>query len=229
MKLSFSGFENVLEIVPGQISVLQIESIQLFTRVCQSIFGLGESEVLESFSLWSDDGKELSKKNSFLSIVDPFNLPWRDRGLISALYDQVEQYMKEDDEIRRQIEMNRQEFEHLVGDLSLRFNAHYSFGLEWSMHQSLKAYSFGINRSDSISLFDNLIRFIEFIHDICYRRVLLFVNLEKFLTKNELLELEYQLFFHNLPALFLVQGNEDIYLPNSKKLFIDQEFFEILL
>ena len=101
MKLSFSGFENVLEIVPGQISVLQIESIQLFTRVCQSIFGLGESEVLESFSLWSDDGKELSKKNSFLSIVDPFNLPWRDRGLISALYDQVEQYMKEDDEIIR--------------------------------------------------------------------------------------------------------------------------------
>ena len=85
MKLSFSGFENVLEIVPGQISVLQIESIQLFTRVCQSIFGLGESEVLESFSLWSDDGKELSKKNSFLSIVDPFNLPWRDRGLISAV------------------------------------------------------------------------------------------------------------------------------------------------
>ena len=125
--------------------------------------------------------------------------------------------------------MNRQEFERLVVDLSLRFNAHYSFGLEWSLHQSLKACSFGINRSDSVSLFDNLIRFIEFIHDICYRRVLLFVNLEKFLTKNELLELEYQLFFHNLPALFLVQGNEDIYLRNPRKLFIDQEFFEILL
>lgn len=71
MKLSFSGFENVLEIVPGQISVLQIESIQLFTRVCQSIFGLGESEVLESFSLWSDDGKNYLRRIVFFLLSTP--------------------------------------------------------------------------------------------------------------------------------------------------------------
>lgn len=228
MKLSFSGFENALEIIPGRISVLQIESVSLFTRVCQSLVCSEDDEILESFSLWNDEGKELSGKNSFLSIVDPFKLPWRDRSLTSALYKKIDEYMKEDDEIRNQIEAAHQEFECLISDLSLRLNASYSFGLEWGIGQSLKAYSFGINRSDSITLFDNLIRFIEFLHDICYKRILLFVNIEKFLTENELLELESQLFFHNLPALLLVQGNKEIHLSNSRKMFIDQEFFEIL-
>lgn len=228
MKLSFSGFENVLEITPGRVSVLQIESVSLFARVCQSLICLKENEAPEPFSLWDDDGKELSSKKSFLSIVDPFNLPWRDRGLLSALFEQIDERMREDEIIRRQIEATHQQFEHLVNNLSLRLNANYSFGLEWDMTQSLKAYSFGIDRSDSISLFDNLIRFIEFVHDICYKKVLLFVNLEKFLTKNELLELESQLFFHNLSALFLVQGSKEIPFLNSKKLLIDQEFFEFL-
>lgn len=228
MKLSFSGLENSLEIIPGRISILQIESVPLFSRICQSLFCSDDFRIIEPFSLWSKEGKELSVKNTFLPIVNLFNLPWNDRSLVTALYKQIDFRMKEDDEIRRQIEATHREFERLIGDLSLSLNANYSFDLEWSLSQSLKAYSFGINRDDSISLFDNLIRFVEFLHDICYKKVLLLVNPEKFLTENELLELEDQLFFHNLPALFLVQGSRDIQLPNSQKLFVDQEFLEVL-
>ena len=121
MKLSFSGLENVLEITPGRVSVLQIESISLFARVCQSLICLDEDKILEPFSLWSDDERELTAKNNFLSIVDPFNLPWHDRGLISALYRQIEEYIKEDDEIRLLIETNHHQFEHLISDFEFTF------------------------------------------------------------------------------------------------------------
>ena len=111
-------------------------------------------------------------KNTFLPIVNLFDLPWNDRSLVAALYKQIDFQMKEDNEVRQQIEATHRDFEQLIGYLSLSLNANYSFDLEWSLNQSLKAYSFGINRDDSISLLDNLIRFIEFLHDICYKKVL---------------------------------------------------------
>lgn len=228
MKLSFSGLENALDITPGRVSILQIESISLFTRVCQSLFTMHEEDRLESFTVWDDNGKEIASKNAFLSVVNPFDLPWRDRGLLTALYNQLDCLMKEDDIVRQEIESAHQRLEHLVKGLSLQLNSHYSFGIEWDLSQALKAYSFGIDRSDSVTLLDNLIRFIEFLHDVCYRKTLVFVNIEKFLTKSELLELETQLFFHNVAALFLVQGVDDIKLANSRKLVVDQEFLEYL-
>lgn len=228
MKLSFTGFENTLDILPGRISVLQIESIHLFSRVCQSLLEQGRQEPLEPFSLWSDDGKELSKLNSFLSVANLFNLPWQNRALLTSLYERIDRLIKEDDLLRQKIESSHQEFEHLIIDASLRLNGSYLFGTDWSVSQSLKAYSFIINRSDSSTLFDNLIRFIEFVHDVALEKILIFVNLEKFLTKNELIEFETQLFFHNIPALVLVQGNKKLPLKNSKNLFIDQEFLEVL-
>ena len=154
-------------------------------------------------------------------------MPWQDRGLVSALYAQIDGYMKEDEKVRQKIEATHQELESLIVNLGLRMNGNYSFGLEWEISQSLKAYSFGIDSSDAVTLFDNLIRFIEYIHDISYKKVLIFVNLEKFLTKNELLELEKQLFFHSLSALILMQGNERIVFQNARYLCIDQEFLEL--
>lgn len=228
MKLSFSGLENTLDITPGRISILQVESISLFARVCQSLFVTTEEDRLESFTVWDDKGKEIASKNAFLPVVNPFDLPWRDRGLLTALYNQLDSLMKEDDVVRQEIEVAHQQLEHLVKGLSFQLNSHYSFGIEWDLSQALKAYSFGIDRSESVTLFDNLIRFIEFLHDICYRKTLVFVNIEKFLTKSELLELETQLFFHNIAALFLVQGADGIELTNSRKLVVDQEFLEYL-
>lgn len=228
MRLSFSGLENALDITPGRVSILQIESISLFARVCQSLFIASEEDRLESFTIWDDNGKEIASKNAFLSVVNPFDLPWRDRGLLTALYNQLDCLMKEDDIARQEIESAHQRLEHLLKSLSLQLNSHYSFGIEWDLSQALKAYSFGIDRSDSVTLLDNLIRFIEFLHDVCYRKTLVFVNIEKFLTKYELFELETQLFFHNVAALFLVQGADDINLANSRKLVVDQEFLEYL-
>lgn len=229
MKLSFAGLENILDIVPGRVSVLQIESVKLFARICQSLLNSNQSDRLEDFSLWDDNGRELNAKSVFFPIVDPFKLPWHDRVIVAALYEQMKNYLWEDETIRAEVEQAHQYFEHLICDLGLRMNANYSFEAEWDLSKSLKAYSFGIDRSDSVSLLDNLIRFIELIHDIGSRKVLLFVNLEKFLTEEELLELESQLFFHDLRALMLVQGSVGVHLKNPIKLFIDQEFLEYLM
>ena len=172
MKLSFFGFENTLEILPGRVSVLQIESIPLFTRVCQSLLGSRQRDCLESFTLWDEKGKEISSKNAFLPIVNPFDLPWRDRGMLVALYGRMDSLIKENETVRREIEEAHQKFESLISRVGFELNSSYSFGLEWELSQALKAYSFGVDRSDSVTLLENLIRFIEFMNDICYRKIL---------------------------------------------------------
>lgn len=226
MKLSFAGLEHILEVVPGRVSILQIESVVLFSRVCQSVLENDPARRLESFTLWGNDGKEVSSRNVFLPVFNPFDLPWRDRALMAALYEKVGILIRDDDALRRKIEAAHWEFEHLIADLSLTMNGSYSFGLEWDVSQSLKAYSFGVDRSDSDMLLDNVIRFIEFVHDVGCEKALLFVNLDNFLTRNELIELEAQLFFHNIAALMLVQGSDALALRNAKKLYVDQEFLE---
>lgn len=226
MKLVFSGLENSLHINAGQISVLQIASKPLFARICQSLFAEDDIDNLEPFSLWDNDGKELNIKQNTMPVLNPFDLPWHDKGLKEALYKNMTERLDENDALKNEVEAAHRQFIQLLSQLSLSYNANYTFNLDWTLSQSLKAFGFCIDRQDVETLFDNLIRFIEFISDICYKKPLFFVNLDKFLTNELLLEFKNLVFFYNIPVVILSQGKEDLSAISDENLYIDLDLLE---
>ena len=225
MRLVFEGFDNALDIVPGRVAVLALENQKLFSRVCESLLsGLG-SEAVEPYGLWEGNEK-LNQKQAFIPVLSPLELPWKHRVLGARLHKVIEQLLMEDDEARARLDTLALRLASSTTSLAFQLHGSYGFKVEWALADYLKAFGFGVEIEDGNSLFDKLIQFIDFAADMQLREVLLFINLETFLSKNEMEEFDKHVFFQELSVLLLEQRSYDQVCDNESKVHVDQHFLE---
>lgn len=226
MRISFEGFENPVDIAQRGITALHIESKAVFARVCNSLITLKGANAVERYSIWDDDGCEINPANAFMVIVNPFDLPWKHKNMMGALYSKLEGELLIDEELRQELQCLGSSMESTVHKLGLQLNANYGFGVEWNLSSYLKAFSYEVELFDTASLFDNLISFIDLGADMAIDKVFVFINLKTFLTKNELIGLNERLFFLNLRALLIENHQSKCYKDCEKKYTIDRDFVE---
>ncbi len=226
MRVVFSGLEHTLDIDAEHISVLQIENTTLFSRVCESLLSGKGSEAVEPYSVWGDDGKRVNCASAFLAIMDPFDLPWKNRQLGGKLHERIRLLMMEDDDIRAELNELSSEIGSIVSSLGFQLRCDYGFTLEWDICSYLKSFGFGVEALEGESLFDNLIKFLDFVSDMGLEATLLFVNLKIFLTEKEL----FQVFDHAIflgTKMLLIEKYDSFKLHNSeRKIVVEQGLLE---
>lgn len=226
MRISFEGLDTPIDLADKGITTLQVLNENLFARVCASLLSMKGEKAIESYSVWDDDGVELKPTNAFILVSDPFSLPWKHRSLMGGLYDRLEKELLIDEELRQEIQNYGISLESSIHKLGLQFNADYRFGVEWNIGSYLKAFSYEIDILETASLFENLISFIDFGADMAIDKVLVFINLKTFLTKNELVGLQERLFFHEIKALLLEGSCSRAYSGFEREYAIDRDFIE---
>lgn len=226
MKLSFAGFDHAIELPNRGVTVLQIENIALYTRICQSLLSGKGEQSLESYSVWDDDGSELNPSRWVIPVENVFDLPWKHKRFLGSLHDKLDLLLLEDEDLRGELQDLSSRIESAVFTLSSQLNSDCSFGVEWNMRDHLKTFSFGVDLLDATSLFDNLMSFIDLAADIVVDEVILFINLKTFLTKNELVQLYERAFFLGIRILLLENRDAEIYSDYEKKIVVDQHFIE---
>ncbi len=226
MRLVISGFDHAVEFGATRVGSLSIENNVLFARVCQSLLsGLGEDAV-EPYSLWGDDGERVRPESAFLPIVNPFELPWDERGFAGKLQRKLCDLLLEDEGLRSELELLSETARSRIHGLSLQLEGSHSFAVEWDMAKYVKAFGFGVDVSQGKTLLDSLILFIDCISDLRFEEALLFVNLRAFLSTFELQEFYDRVFYHEIPVLLLdnaVFVRDDGY---ENDLVVDQHFLE---
>lgn len=226
MRISFSGLESPIAIMDKGITILQIKNNSLFARICQSLLSLKGEDAVEQYSVWDKEGREIAPAKAFIIVSNPFDLPWKHKDLMGSLYERFEHELLLDEELRQEIQDMSVSLESSVQKIGFQLNADYRFALKWNISNYLKAFSYGVEISDSTSLFDNLISFIDFGADMSIDKVILFINLKTFLTKNELMMLQERLIFHGISAFLLENYDSPFYLDCEKKYIVDQDFVE---
>lgn len=221
MRLMLSGFPDPVNIGKGA-SVLEIHNKALFSRVCQSLCSEMGDQAVEPFSLW-DGEKKRSARNAFLIIGNPFELPWEERSLLGDFQEKVEDLYYSEDSARREIDEAAQALRERIASLGLRFQSEYDFAIEWDIGKYLKAFDFSVEEDFSDTLFDNLIRFVHFLSDIQYNRVVVFLNLKSFLEESELEEFFDAVFFSNLNILLMESWVDVRNYAHERKIVIDED------
>ena len=225
MIISFEGFEHQIAISPGRPFVLEIHNQMLFARIAESLVLRSGEYGAEAYSVW-DDGKEINPNNAFLPVPDVFNLPWDARDLAGNLYQTFQEQQLENEDFRRSIEGHFRQINELIFELSLPLEGNYCFNVEWDLRRYLKAFSFAVDMHAADSIFDKLILFIDHCADMRLSKVLLFVNLKTFLTKDEVEKLYERLFFHETKVLMIENKVDEYCYDKEAKLVIDQDFLE---
>jgi CRISPR-associated protein Csn2 len=226
MKIVFSGLEHSIVVSAEYARTVEVENKTLFSRICGSLLSCKGNDATEPYSIWSDDGHEISPTTAFLPISDPFMLPWDSKDLDGHLYERIEDLLLENENTRMSVEQINDELNSCLLQLTHQINGDYAFGVEWNLKRYLKAFSFSIARSNESSLLENLNIFIDFCADMFLKRVLLFINLKEFLSEKEFRSFLDHLFFHKLAAVFLESSLDKTYYPLEKKIVIDQYFLE---
>lgn len=226
MNVRFSGLMNPVELHGGSASVLEVHNKVLFARMCQSISSQKGECAVEPYSIWSDAGDELNPVQALLWVGDPCNLPWEDRALVGSLRSSVEQLALEDESVRQRIESLSVQLSSAIAQVCFQIEGEYKFALEWELQRYLKTFNFHADYDTEASLFDNLIKFIDFVADVMADKVIVFLNLKIFLGKDELKRLYERVFFRNISILLIESVEDTVSYDHEIKLVVDQDFLE---
>lgn len=226
MKICFAGLENPIIIERGYVSTLRIANQTLFARICQSLLSAKGEEALEPYTIWSEDNEQISPSSAFIPIANPFNLPLKHRSLEGNLFAKLYDETLIDESLRAKLQSINDQLNSSINSLSMQLNANYAFAIEWDLGRYLKAFDFGIETSETASLLDNLIDFVDLGADMAIDEVLLFVNLKTFLSKNDLEQFFDRVIFHGIRVLLLENQHSQIYNELESKTVVDQHFIE---
>lgn len=226
MRLIFEGIDIPIDITNKAISILQIEQPVLFSRVCKSLVSGKGREAIEAYSVWDEKGEEIKSSDSFLVVVNPFDLPWKAHQLGGRLYERLRLLMLEDEDARSRINELGSAMNSAIAALGFLLRSDLEFGLEWDLCGYLKSQSFNVVLSDDASLFDNLIKFLDLAADMQLKSAIVFVNLKIFLSENEISELYSHIIFLGIQSLFLEGTSDDRFFNREQKIVIEQDFLE---
>ena len=225
MRIVFDGLEKVIEIQAGCPVVLQVENQALFSRLIQSVSSQEGRYAVEPYSVWSGES-EIASKAATLLISDVFELPWSDRSLLGEVLKRIEKNLIDDEEARLDLGKAERLLASRLMSLSAGLSADYTFGIEWDLGRSLKMLGFGVDAMPGYKLIDNLITFLSLALDSKCQKILVFVNLKTFLTKNEL-KFFYEHVFYTKNTVLLFENKQDSSeYQYERKYTVDQDFLE---
>lgn len=226
MKLVFSGFDSPIDILPGRACTLEIRNQTLFTRICRTFVGAQRGQQFEAFTIWGDDGEELSYSNSILLASDPLRLPWDSSELSGRLLTRMEAMLMKDEESRAIFEEYGSLLNGFATQLTFQVEGEYGFAVEWDIKRYLKSFGFGIERGEDLPYIDSLNMFIDFAHDMSLEKVLVFINLKTFLNEKDFKRFLERVFFHKIKVLMIENKASLAHSSLEKKIVVDQHFLE---
>ena len=225
MRLVFDGLERAIEIQAGRPVVLQVENQAFFSRLIQAMATQEGRYAIEPYSVWNDES-EVAPKMATLLISDVFDLPWGDRSLLGEVLKRIEKDLIDDEEARLDLEKVERLLASRLMSLSSGLSADYTFEIEWDLARNLKMLGFGVDAMPGYKLIDNLITFLSLALDSRCQKILVFVNLKTFLTKNEL-KLFYEHVFYTGTHVVLFENKQDNNnYQHKRKYTVDQDFLE---
>lgn len=225
MRLVFSGLDEPIELVEGKCATLEVANRTLFTRLVLSLASGEGRYAQEPYSAWEDD-EELKPRDAFLVVENPLQLPWDDRALMGQVLKRVEREFLEDEDMRQEIEKLQMETATLLMSFGFGMNSDLSFSQEWELRRYLKFLGFGVSYQEARSFLDNLLNFLSLTLDAGDKRVLTFVNLKTFLSKNDFSSFLEQVFFQKSRILLLESAFDESSYEHERKRTVDLHFIE---
>ena len=225
MRLVFSGLESPVEVTPGRCSTIEVENQTLFTRIAQSLLSGEGRYATEPFSIWEGED-ELRPKDILLVIDNPLSLPWDDRVYMGSIVKRIEREYLEDEDLRRAVEELQGSIATKLMSLGLGMNTDLGFILEWDFKRYLKFMGFGVCYQGSKSFLDQLLNFLSLALDSGDKRVIAFVNLKTFLSKNDFEAFLEQVSFLKTKVLLIENKQDANQYEYEQKRAIDLDFIE---
>lgn len=225
MNVKINYLDNILPITEDMVTSIEIENKGCFYRTISNFIKMSNGEMIEDIYIFDNETEEVKIFNKLLIISDYFNLD----SLLKKYVAHLQKLIIENTEettindlailYKKIIEKIKQTFKNI--DFQISFND------EFSLEQLLKIIKPKVDIYDTF--IKNLYLIIDLENAFKLNKLLVFVNLKQYLSKEELLEFYKYCLYNKINVLLIDNSTHETTIEHERKLIVDNELDEFMI
>ena len=222
MNIISEYFDNSFELKSEVINTLLIENRELFISFIKQLYN--EMLTEEGKIILQDDLKELSFKKYAELIIDPFALDPNNAKNLKKLYEKIIENSSNEEIYEKKLV-----FENALKDYveEIVFLSDYELIYDNLDYQNIfKAVNLHID-TETKNLASMIIDYMRISSDLSGTKLFIFVNLDNFLTDEDLIELQNFISYNNIIVFCLQNQLKRELIKNENLRIIDEDLCEI--
>lgn len=215
--------DNSLLSTDNFVSVIETSSPKIFSNIIYDI--LNQSLPAKELAIFDND--KLLKANDILLISDFINIDLSAKSILSKIYKYIGDYISIDIEKKIVFEKLVKTFNidiySIINDIDIDFEFNECTDIKdvFSM-MKLKPLI------EEDNLLSKLLQYLNICAEMRLYKLVFLVNIKSYLSVEELKQLYKHAFYKNLSLLLLENTHKNILLNNEQKVFIDEDFCDIM-
>jgi|LSQX01.3.fsa_nt_gb CRISPR type II-A-associated protein Csn2 len=228
MKMQLYHFDNNVYFDGKYINILEIENKNLFVRFIESINDISNGDEPKEKIFFYKNDQEIELYNKIGCFIDIFNLELSSRKITNQLYSKINLLVQSNEELQVAFRESYNEMLELLTPVLNEFDFDLSYVETFQIIDLLKFINLTIVTKEK-TLFEKLLLIIDLQNVLHIFEILIFVDIKKYFTKEEMLEIYKYSKYKEVNVLLIESVSSGVTLEYERKIIIDEHFQEFLL
>ena len=225
MNLIYTFLDNKIDLYNDYVNSIEVLNNNYFYRLTNLIYKYSNDQEVEEL-YFTENNEELKLNKKIRIITNYYDFDFNNKKYINELIKNISN--NTDDNILLKLNNNYNKLYKVLSSLinSVDLNFKVDIYDEFSINEILNNFNLSIPSKDN--LLDNLILLIDIEKQFNINKVLVFINLKDYLSREEIIEFEKYCIYNNV---YVILFDNSKYKNNSyeKKFLIDNDLSEVIL
>ena len=225
MKININFIDSIMNFNISNIYCFEIHNKKYLYRISSLFYSLSNGELIEEVECFDKDNNEVKLSNKIRMFTEYFNYDFDSKkystDITKYVLSNIEQYDREN------ILKVYSKLCKLINKELSKLELSISISSDEGIENIIKMFKLRINQKED--LLDNLLLIIDLEVVLNSNKILCFMNLKQYLTKEELLEF-YKYAVYNSVKIIMIESTRYDYLKDYENIIvIDQNLDEIMI
>lgn len=225
MKININFIDSIIDFNISNIYCFEIHNKKYLYRISSLFYSLSNGELMEEVECFDKDNNEVKLSNKIRMFTEYFNFDFDSKkysaDITKYVLSNIEQYDSEN------ILKVHSKLCKLINKELSKLELSISISSDEGIENIVKMFKLRINQKED--LLDNLLLIIDLEVVLNSNKILCFMNLKQYLTKEELLEF-YKYAIYNSVKIIMIESTKYDYLKDYENIIvIDQSLDEIMI
>lgn len=225
MKININFIDSIMNFNISNIYCFEIHNKKYLYRISLLFYSLSNGELIEEVECFDKDNNEVKLSNKIRMFTEYFNFDFDSKkysaDITKYVLSNIEQYDSEN------ILKVYSKLCKLINKELSKLELSISISSDEGIENIIKMFKLRINQKED--LLDNLLLIIDLEVVLNSNKILCFMNLKQYLTKEELLEF-YKYAVYNSVKIIMIESTKYDYLKDYENIIvIDQNLDEIMI
>ena len=225
MNLIYTFLDNKIDLYNDYVNSIEILNNNYFYRLTNLVYKYSNNQETEEF-YFTENNEEIKLNKKIRIITNYYDFDFNNKKYINELIKNISN--NTDDNILLKLNNNYNKLYKVLSSLinSVDLNFKVDNNDEFSINEILNNFNLSIPSKDN--LLDNLILLIDIEKQFNINKILVFINLKDYLSREDIIEFEKYCIYNNV---YVILFDNSKYKNNSyeKKFIIDNDLSEVIL